>query len=110
MVIVSLATDGQDSTFLNGQRNPDSVVRENKLGRKSQVDLIDIGRRVIKRHAGPRKDSTAKKAGKVYAAALPSAQYTLQTGFAVTFGGNAAFFTRLFNRKCSVNNIFCIVK
>ncbi|MGO9536793.1 MAG: hypothetical protein ACLPYM_06750, partial [Limisphaerales bacterium] len=29
----------------------------------------------------------------VYVAALPSAQYTLQTGFAVSFGGNAAFLT-----------------
>ncbi len=49
------------------------------------------------RNARSRKDSSIRQAGKIYAFVLPSAQYTLQTGFAVSNAGNAAFYTS--NRK-----------
>lgn len=60
---------------------------------REQVDLIDIGRHLFLKHPGVRNDSAAKKVGKVYGSLLPSAEYTLQTAFAVNLTGNAAFYT-----------------
>ena len=58
-----------------------------------QVDLIDVGRHLFLRHPGTRNDTAAKKAGKIYGSLLPSAEYTLQTAFAVNLTANAAFYT-----------------
>ena len=60
---------------------------------RDQIDLIDIGRSILLKHPGKRIDSATKKAGKVYGSLLPSAEYTLQTAFAVNLTANAAFFT-----------------
>ena len=58
-----------------------------------QVDLIDIGRSLLLKHAGVRKDTSGKKAGKLYPALLPSAEYTLETGLAFDLTGSLAFYT-----------------
>ncbi|GAC1395580.1 MAG: hypothetical protein NVSMB63_15840 [Sediminibacterium sp.] len=60
---------------------------------KEQVDIIDLIRAVVMRHAGPRKDSSNVKTGKLHASVLPAVQYTLQTGFAALLTGNVAFYT-----------------
>ncbi len=60
---------------------------------RQPIDLIDIGRHLFLKHPGNRVDSAGKKAGKVYGSLLPSAEYTLQTAFAVNLTANAAFYT-----------------
>lgn len=70
-----------------------AVVRHEPLSRQGQIDLIDIGRHLFLRHPGVRSDSAGKKIGKVYGSLLPSAEYTLQTAFAVNLTANAAFYT-----------------
>src|SRR5258708_38240835 len=60
---------------------------------RQPIDLIDIGRHLFLKHPGNRVDSAGKKAGKVYGSLLPSAEYTLQTPFAVNLTANAAFYT-----------------
>ena len=60
---------------------------------QGQTDLIDVGRSIFLKHPGTRLDTAAKKAGKVYGSLLPSAEYTLQTAFAVNLTANAAFYT-----------------
>jgi hypothetical protein len=57
------------------------------------VDLIDIGRNLFLRQAGVRMDTSGKKAGKLYPAILPSAEYTLETGLAFDLTGSLAFYT-----------------
>lgn len=58
-----------------------------------QVDLIDVGRSFFLHHPKPRFDTTAKTPGRLYASLLPSAEYTLQTSFALDLVGNLAFYT-----------------
>jgi len=60
---------------------------------RDQVDLIDIGRNIFLRHPKPRLDTAVKKPGRLYASLLPSAEYTLQTSFALDLVGNLAFYT-----------------
>ena len=59
---------------------------------KEQRDLIDIGRALVLRHPGIRADTSGKKRGRIYGSILPSAEYTLQTGFAANLTTNAAFY------------------
>ena len=80
LVICTLDLYGQDSSAASQRQ-------------REQVDLIDIGRSILLKHPGKRIDSATKKAGKVYGSLLPSAEYTLQTAFAVNLTANAAFFT-----------------
>jgi hypothetical protein len=86
LIFSSFALQAQDGGLIN-----DSSKRD------KQVDLIDLGTKIIYKHPGPRQDSTNLKPGRLYLSVLPSAQYTLQTGFAVSIGGNAAFYTSLSN-------------
>lgn len=58
-----------------------------------QVDLIDIGRSIVLRHPSLRIDSGTKKPGRLYASPMASAEYTLQTSFALDVIGNLAWFT-----------------
>jgi hypothetical protein len=60
---------------------------------KEQVDLIDIGRSLLLKHPGVRKDTSGKKVGKLYPALLPSAEYTLETGLALDLTASLAFYT-----------------
>jgi hypothetical protein len=60
---------------------------------KEPIDIIDIGRHIFNPHLGLRKDSSLDRTGKILGSVLPSAQYTLQTGFEVLIVGNGAFYT-----------------
>lgn len=60
---------------------------------KTPVDLIDVGRSIFLKHPSLRVDSAVKRPGKLYGSLLPSAEFTLQTGFALDLTGNLAFFT-----------------
>jgi hypothetical protein len=71
----------------------DTGYRVHWFSGKQQVDLIDVGRSILLRHPKPRIDSAVKKPGHVYASLLPSAEYTLQTSFAIDIVGNLAFYT-----------------
>lgn len=64
-----------------------------KSAANSELDLLDIIHSALHKHAPPRTDTTGIKTGKLHASALPSVQYTLQTGFAVAITGNGAFYT-----------------
>jgi hypothetical protein len=87
----------QDSALIKNRLRMDSIQKAHEklhlFSGTAPVDILDLGGWVIHPHNNKRKDSTIMKVGKVYVSALPSAQYTLQTGFAVAFGGNAAFLT-----------------
>jgi hypothetical protein len=65
------------------------------LSGRGQIDLIDIGRNILLKHPGTRTrmDTSGKKAGKLYPAILPSAEYTLETGLAFDITGSLAFYT-----------------
>lgn len=85
-IISGLDAYGQDSLKRDSPSTPETY-------RKAQTDLIDVGRSIFLKHPGKRLDTAAKKAGKVYGSLLPSAEYTLQTAFAVNLTANAAFYT-----------------
>jgi hypothetical protein len=83
-LLISLFTLGQDTS---------RVHRHHWLSGSQPVDLIDIGRSILLRHPKPRLDTAVKKPGRLYASLLPSAEYTLQTSFALDVVGNLAFYT-----------------
>lgn len=60
---------------------------------KEQIDMIDVARYVFFKNAGPRKDTSDVKTGKLHASLFPGIQYSLQTGFEGTIVGNGAFYT-----------------
>jgi hypothetical protein len=60
---------------------------------QKQLDLLDILQTLIYKHPPPRIDTSGIKTGKFHASALPSVQYTLQTGFAVSAIANGVFYT-----------------
>lgn len=99
MIALSLFTIGvcaQDTTIANHQ-----PLRKDK----EQLDLIDVGRHLLLKHPGIRNDSMGKKPGKIYGSLLPSAEYTLQTAFALNLTANAAFFSG--NRlQDNISNIY----
>lgn len=87
----------QDSAFvIHGNENVHDSAKGNRLkllSGKTPVDIIDIGLHIAHPYAPIRKENPQMKAGKLYASALPSVQYTLQTGFAAAVTGNFAFYT-----------------
>jgi hypothetical protein len=96
--LIVQASHAQDSSAVGRNARMDSIRHAHEklhlFSGQDQVDILDVGGFIIHwGHVVHRQDSTVMKVGKVYVAALPSAQYTLQTGFAVSFGGNAAFLT-----------------
>jgi len=93
-VMVSVLMQSQAQTrFEKNDSLTGELSRFQLFSGRTEIDLIDVGRRIINRNAVPRIDTTRMKAGKVYFSILPSVQYTLQTGFAVALGGNAAFYS-----------------
>ncbi|MBN9383353.1 MAG: BamA/TamA family outer membrane protein [Chitinophagaceae bacterium] len=84
MVLLFEATEGFSQDTLRSNHDP---------AIKQEVDLIDVARNIFLKHPGMRIDSVKKRAGKVYGSLLPSAEYTLQTAFAVNLTANAAFYT-----------------
>ncbi|HVW62754.1 MAG TPA: hypothetical protein VHC48_22035 [Puia sp.] len=61
--------------------------------RGQQVDLVDIGRSLLKGTRTLRQDTVRQKTGKLHISALPVVGYTLQTGFAGVISSNFAFYT-----------------
>lgn len=58
-----------------------------------ELDLVDIGRSLLKGARTNRQDTSLQKAGKLHISALPVVGYTLQTGFAGVISANFAFYT-----------------
>jgi outer membrane protein assembly factor BamA len=79
-----------------GAQTPDTLTHKYALfssNPNGQVDLVDLGRSVLKGHHAQRIDTVKQKAGKLHVSALPAAGYTLQTGFAGVVSSNFAFYT-----------------
>ncbi len=72
-----------------------------------QVDLIDIGQRILNKNSVNREDLVVNKKGKVHFSAFPAVGYTLQTGFAGVISANAAFYTGSHNHE--TENISTVV-
>src|SRR5277367_1358341 len=64
-----------------------------------QVDLMDIGQRILHKDAPNREDVVVNKKGRVHFSAFPAVGYTLQTGFAGVLSANAAFYTGSHNHE-----------
>jgi hypothetical protein len=58
-----------------------------------QVDIVDVGRDLLKGAKIDRQDSSHLKSGKLHISVIPAAGYTLQTGFAGVVSSNFAFYT-----------------
>jgi hypothetical protein len=87
-LLVLIRTYSQDST----RPEPPAPYRVHWFTGKDPVDLIDIGRSIVLRHPRPRLDTAVKTPGHLYGSLLPSAEYTLQTSFALDLVGNLAFY------------------
>jgi hypothetical protein len=81
--------------FLLAQFVPDTTINP---GIK-QVDLIDIGERILNKNSVNREDVVVNKKGRVHFSAFPAVGYTLQTGFAGVISANAAFYTGSHNHE-----------
>ena len=64
-----------------------------------QVDLIDIGERILNKNYTDRTDDVVNHKGRIHFSAFPAVGYTLQTGFAGVISANAAFFTTVHNHE-----------
>jgi hypothetical protein len=64
-----------------------------------QVDLIDIGERILNKSYTERTDDVVDHKGRIHFSAFPAVGYTLQTGFAGVISANAAFFTTVHNHE-----------
>jgi hypothetical protein len=89
--------------FLFAQYAPDSTITP---GIK-EIDLIDIGQKILNKNATPREDVVVNKKGRIHFSAFPAVGYTLQTGFAGVISGNAAFYIGSHNHE--TENISTIV-
>ncbi len=72
-----------------------------------QIDLIDIGERILNKNSVNREDVVVNKKGRVHFSAFPAVGYTLQTGFAAVISANAAFYTGSHNHE--TENISTVV-
>jgi hypothetical protein len=72
-----------------------------------QIDLIDIGQRILNKKSVDREDIVVNKKGRVHFSAFPAVGYTLQTGFAGVISGNAAFYIGSHNHE--TENISTII-
>src|SRR5450755_262676 len=81
--------------FLLAQSLPDTIINP---GIK-ELDLIDIGQRILNKKYTPREDVIVNNKGRVHFSAFPAVGYTLQTGFAGVISGNAAFYIGSHNHE-----------
>jgi hypothetical protein len=72
-----------------------------------QIDLIDIGERILNKKVERREDILVNEKGRVHYSVFPAVGYTLQTGFAAVLSANAAFFTTVHNHE--TENISTVV-
>ncbi len=89
--------------FLLAQFVPDTTINPGV----KQVDLIDIGERILNKNSVNREDVVVNKKGRVHFSAFPAVGYTLQTGFAGVISANAAFYTGSHNHE--TENISTVV-
>lgn len=89
--------------FLLAQLVPDTTINPGV----KQVDLIDIGERILNKNSVNREDVVVNKKGRVHFSAFPAVGYTLQTGFAGVISANAAFYTGSHNHE--TENISTVV-
>jgi len=64
-----------------------------------QLDLIDIGERILNKNYVDRQDVVVDNKGRVHFSVFPAVGYSLQTGFAGVISANAAFFTHSHNHE-----------
>ena len=64
-----------------------------------QIDLIDIGERILNKNYVDRTDVVKNKKGRIHLSVFPAVGYTLQTGFAGVLSANVAFFTTDHNHE-----------
>ena len=83
------------TAFLLAQVVPDTTINPGV----KQIDLIDIGQRIVDKNSVYREDVVVNKKGRVHFSAFPAVGYTLQTGFAGVISANAAFFTSAHNHE-----------
>ena len=88
--LLSLFSYAQDTTV---SKPRDTTYHLHIFSGTDPVDVIDILRSILLRHPKPRLDTAVKKPGRLYASLLPSAEYTLQTSFALDLVGNLAWYT-----------------
>jgi hypothetical protein len=74
----------------HNQKNDSSVDRASNV--RHQMDLIDIGYRIIGKNPEMRFDSTWKKPVRLHISGSPTPAYSLTTGFAANVAGNIAFY------------------
>lgn len=89
----------------------DNVVKEKKNASNSgdnEVDLIDIGTRLLDLKDNRETDTSEVAQDKLRISALPAAGYTLQTGFAAIAFANATFLTTK-KKETNISNILTSV-
>ncbi len=91
--VISCVANGQDSLSIAGTKsilaaNADTVISNDTAHWNSQLDLIDLYHKVIKKDTLARQDVNA-----THLSALPVAGYSLQTGFAAVLSANLGFYT-----------------
>jgi outer membrane protein assembly factor BamA len=64
-----------------------------------QLDLIDIGERILNKNYVDRQDVVVDNKGRIHFSVFPAVGYSLQTGFAGVISANAAFFTHAHNHE-----------
>jgi len=72
----------------------------------ADVDLVDLGRSLLRGTTTNRQDSSHQTSGKLHISALPVVGYTLQTGFAGVLSSNFAFYT---SDKANISSILTSV-
>lgn len=100
-LLVLIQSYSQDSA----RPAPPAPYRVHVFSGTDPVDLIDIGRSIVLRHPRPRLDTAVKRPGHLYGSLLPSAEYTLQTSFALDLVGNLAFYTSS-EAKENISNLY----
>jgi len=74
-----------------------------------QVDVFDILSYLFTKHKEVRQDTSKTRVGRLYGSLLPSAEYTLQTGFAGAINGNVAFYTSNHEFE-NISNVLAVAK
>lgn len=87
----SAAVKGQDGD--HAIPIPIDSIKSCKTDNSSQLDLIDVGRKIFNKKSCKRVDTGEVKSRKLRISVVPAAGYTLQTDFAGIVAGNAAFYT-----------------
>ncbi len=88
-VLFSLIASAQNDSSAIAKKKTDQN-RTAPIDSSKQRDMIDVVSGVFNSHSSPDKRAKAKK---ILVSVVPSAGYSLSTGFAVDLSGNIAFYT-----------------